>query len=647
MWKLLAPVLLLAGAVLLAVLWDRPSPRADFVFINRGDVNTLDLHRMSWLQDLRVAGALWEGLTRPDPFSAGFDAVPGAAERWEISPDGRKYTFHLRPAGKWSNGEPLTARDFKRTWLRAILPDTGGDYLNIFGLIGGVHEFVAWREQALKDFAGSGGGAGGGSGGGAGESGEALWRRTLQKYEELVAVTTPDDRTLVIELVRPTSYFLDILAYEITYPLYMPVVEQYQRVDPATGRVILESGWTKPPVLVSNGRYMLTRWRFKRDMRMEANPHYWDSAQTPFRSISIPTVEDANAALVSARTGAADWLTDASADARADLIQAKAAYIREHQGLYDELKAQGLDPVAIDRRMPRDSRQNVHVFPSFGTFFLNINCMPTLPDGRPNPFHDARVRRAFALATDKQAVAEIRGIGEPIAGSLTPPGSLGAYRAPRGLGRDVELARRLLAEAGHGTGEGFVTVEILFDKGAGHDQVIQSLAKNWQRDLGVRVLLRQKERKVFREDLKNHNFMITTGNWFGDYGDPTTFLDINRAEDGNNDRGYASARYDGLLNGAVTEPDPARRRALLEEAERILMEEDLPLIPLVHECAVQLFDPHRVSGITPHPRQKQQLGLIDLLGDQRGPERAWEMPAGGRAAGAGTQAAGGRAGLVP
>lgn len=608
MGKLLAPLLLLAAAIALAVLLDRPGPRAEVVVINRGDASTLDIHRMSWLQDLRLAGGLWEGLVRPDVFSPGFEPQPAVAERWEISGDRRTYTFHLRPGAKWSNGEPLTSRDFKRTWLRAILPDTGGDYLNLFGLIKGVREFAAWRSEALRRFS-------------AEPSGEPLaaaqrlWDETLQQYEQLVAVSTPDDRTLIIQLERPTPYFLDVLGYEITFPLYMALVEQYQQLDARTARMVPQHGWTRPDRLVSNGPFILKEWRFKRELRFERNPHYWDRENVLVESISFPTVEDPGAAVIAARTGGAggaDWLTDVAADCRRDLITDKAAYLREHKSEYDRLAAQGLTELEILRRLAPDPRANVHVFPSFGTYFLNLNCSPTLPDGRPNPLADARVRRALALAVDKRAITDIRGIGEPPTGSLTPPGSIANYSPPRGLPHDPVQARALLSEAGFAGGKGLPVIEILFNKDAGHDLVAQSIAKDWQGELGISVALRQKERKVFREDLKNRNYLVATANWFGDYGDPTTFLDINRTGDGNNDRGFADPHYDALLDQARDQPDPAARLRILEEAERYLMDA-APLVPLVHEGTVTIFDPHKLDGVSPHPRQKQLLGMLKRL----------------------------------
>src|SRR3954447_20719825 len=118
MARLLVPFLLLLAIIGASVLSDRPLPRADFTFINRGDTTTLDLQRMSWMQDLRMAKLLSEGLVALDVFSWDYAPRPAAADRWDISSDKKTYTFHLRPNAKWSNGDRLRASDFVYSWRR-------------------------------------------------------------------------------------------------------------------------------------------------------------------------------------------------------------------------------------------------------------------------------------------------------------------------------------------------------------------------------------------------------------------------------------------------------------------------------------------------------------------------------------------------
>ncbi|MBX3385606.1 MAG: peptide ABC transporter substrate-binding protein [Phycisphaeraceae bacterium] len=643
MWKLLAPVLLLAGVVLTISLTDVRDPPADFTFINRGDVATLDVQRMSWMQDIRVARLVYEGLIGNDIFTHDYEPRPGVAERWDISDDGLRYRFHLRPDAKWSNGEPVTAHDFVYSWRRALLPDTVSDYAAQFHLIKGGAAFYNWRQAEIDAIEAMP----------AGPERQAaastLWKRTEQAFIEMVglrALPSDDGRDgaiLEVELERPTPYFLDLCAFAIFFPVYPPLVKQYEHPNPETGRLEIGSGWTKPGVLISNGPFNLTRWRFKRDMRFEKSPTYWNRDAIAIDTIAMPSVEDPNAQVLAFESGAVDWVSDVSPSYRRYILQRKREFYDEVRAArrawedggrlgteppdIDAMIEQGWDPVAIDSALPTDPRKNIHAFPAFGTYFYNFNCQDKLADGRDNPFKDPRLRRAFALAIDKQRIVrEVRGVGESVARTLIPPGSLAGYTPPQGLDFDPVAARALLAEAGYPGGRGLPTIEILFNKDGGHDLIAQSIAKDWQDYLGVNVALQMREIKVFRNDLKNQNFMVSRAGWFGDYGDPTTFLDINRANDGNNDRRYNNPDFEGLLDRANDETDPAKRMSLLQEAERILVERDLPLVPIFQYVQMYFFNPDQITGISSHPRQEQNLFLIDRLGDGKGADKVKALP---------------------
>lgn len=634
MLKIFAPVILLVLVVAATLVTDRPMPRADLSFVNRGDVNTLDLQKMSWMQDLRVARILFEGLVANDVFTHDYAIIPAAAERWEVSPDGLEYTFHIREDARWSNGERVKAGDFVYSWRRAILPDTAADYTKLFQLIEGAPEFAKWREGQLEAFASSDL-----TGNARRIEAEELWVQAQTKFEEMVRLKAVDDRTLWVKLKLPTPYFLDLLAFAVFYPVYPPLVRQYESVDAQTGFIQAKTGWTKPPELVSNGPFMLTSWRFKRDMRFEQNPHYWNLQALNIETISTPSINDPNAAVLAYTSGVVDWVSDVTPAYRADMLADKMRFYDENREQYLELKAQGLDMFEIDRRLPDDPRKHIHAVPAFGTYWYNFNCLPTLPDGRPNPFADARVRRAFAMTIDKQSIVDdVLRMGNPVARTIIPKGSISGYESPGGLRcisdamneeqkqAIIAEARRLLVEAGYRTPSDLPTIEILFNKDGGHDLIAQVVQKNWQEYLGVSVRLSQKEIKVFRDDLKNQNYMVSRAGWYGDYGDPTTFLDINRFDDGNNDRKYHNPRYEQLLDEAAVELDPERRMALLSEAERISMDEDLPMVPLFHYMTVYLFDPDRLSGLNPHPRTEQNVYLFDILGDGKGTDVVRTMP---------------------
>ncbi|USN98329.1 MAG: peptide ABC transporter substrate-binding protein [Phycisphaeraceae bacterium] len=618
--------------VLLAVLGLRTSePPADFSFYNGNDVNTLDPQRMSWMPDMRAARLVFEPLVQNDVLRTDAGIVPAAADRWTVSDDGLTYTFHVRDNAKWSNGEPVTADQFVYAWRRGMLPDIAADYAALFLLVRGAQDFFDWRADQLAKMD-------------AGESrfadGDALWQATLEEFSELVGLHAEGERTLVVELERPVPYFLDICAFANFSPVYPPLVDAYEQPDRSTGRLVRRPGWTRPPNLIANGPFEIASWRFKREMRLVQNPYWWNRDSLNIRSISIPAIGDPNAAVLAYRTGTVDLLTDVFSGYRGEMVEAKRAFQAEHADEIARLEAEGLDQYEIDRRLPPDPRKDLHVVPAFGTYFWNFNCSPTLPDGRPNPFADARVRRAFSLVVDKRAIAEdVRRMGEPTTGCLIPVGSIPGYTPPGGLPNIgdaktdaereaiVKRARALLADAGYPdpVTDFPITVGLEFNKDSGHDLVAQVIANCWQRYLGVQVALEQKELKVYRDDLKKHRFITSRAGWFGDYGDPTTFLDIMQTGDGNNDRNYSNPEYDALLASARVERDPVARMRILEKAERMLCEDELPMIPIFHYVQLYMFDPAKITGVSANARTKQNLYLIDVLGDGIGADKPRPM----------------------
>ncbi|MBL8746575.1 MAG: peptide ABC transporter substrate-binding protein [Phycisphaerae bacterium] len=594
MGRMAAVFVLVVGALVGVMAVDRPLPRADLVWIEPADFNTVDPQRMSHLPDFRLASALFEGLLRLDTLSADLHPVPALARSWEVSDDGLTYTFHLDPAAKWSNGDAVTSADFAYTWQRALMPETGADYLKLFHLIRGGREFTEWRAGRLKAY----------SQRPASEksldAARALREETDRHFREAVSIETPDERTLRVSLVRPVPYFLDLCAFGSFYPVHRGSVERFTEPDPESGALRERSGWTKPPFLVCNGPYVIERWRFKREMRLARNPHFRDPGLARSDSISIRFIENPNTAFLAFENGAADWHSDLEVDYIGDLLAEARA------GMRSDVRALG----------------------SFGTYFWSFNCTARLSDGRENPFADAGVRRAFALAVDKRAIVEqVRRGAERPASSFVPPGSIPGYQSPAGLGFDPARARSELAGAGwldrdgdgvpeNERGVAFPTVELLVTPAGAHKDVAQVLGRMWERALGVRSKIVIRETKVYRASLKQRDYMVARGAWFGDYLDPTTFLDIHRSGDGNNDRGFSDARYDELMRRADDEPRAAERLRILEEAERYAMEEALPVLPVWHYAQYYLARPEDEPGglrnLSTHPRLIQYPFLLEV-----------------------------------
>jgi len=527
------PVAVVAAVAVLAYLTQ--GPEADLVWTAVGEVTTLDPARMTALQDGRVADALFEGLAVLDPRS--LEPRPGVAERWDVSDDGRTYAFHLRADARWSDGRPVTAEDFAYSWRRALDPETAAEYAYMLFPIRGAKAYYKAAAKARNE-----------------EQKAALWSE--------VGIRVEGPRRLVVELERPTAYFLDLVAFSTYLPVRRDVVESWG------------DRWIFPPHLISNGAYRLTQWRFQSRMRWEKNPYYWNAGAVALERIEVRVYEEPNTALVAYETGEIDLTTSVPALAKTPLLEASRA----------------------------GRRRDVLNVANLGTYFYRFNCTK-------GALADARVRRALALALDRQEIADraARG-GQMPATVLVPPGMAG-YESPPGLAESVEEARRLLAEAGYAGGEGLPEFALLVNKGGeSHVAVAEMVQQQWRDRIGVRTRIEQVEWKVFLDRVHGLDYEIAREGWYGDYVDPNTFLDLFVTGGGNNKTGWSNRRYDALVERAASETGAAARARTLAEAEAILLAE-APIVPIYFYTTVILVRPGLV-GVEPNLLNRIDFGRL-------------------------------------
>ena len=230
------------------------------------------------------------------------------------------------------------------------------------------------------------------------------------------------------------------------------------------------------------------------------------------------------------------------------------------------------------------------------------------------------------MAIDKQQIVDlVLRTGEEVAESLIPPDSIVGYETPDGLRFDPEAARAELASAGwrdrdgdgyveNESGDRFPSIDLLYTlQMPRYRDMALTMRDMWGTHLGIESTLRAKDTKAYREDLSKGSFMVARGGWYGDYGDPMTFLELSESENGNNDRKFSDQTYDALLEEAARELSPTRRLALLHEAERILIQEAMPILPMYHYSTTYMYDPTRLRGISRHPRLEQNYWALEKI----------------------------------
>ena len=220
---------------------------------NGPDPDSLDPHRARSMEAMVVLRDLFECLTRLDP-----NAVPvaAAAESWTVTEDGRLYTFKLRAALRWSNGEPVTAEDFAAGLRRLVDPATASQYAQVVDIIVNAPDIVAGKKPVAE-----------------------------------LGVAAPDPRTLEIRLASPAPYFPGLMAHPSTAPLHRPSLAE------------LGDRFSRPGGQVSNGAFVLTEWMQGSYIRAERNRHYWNDASNKLDAVKYVQIADENAELRAYRAG--------------------------------------------------------------------------------------------------------------------------------------------------------------------------------------------------------------------------------------------------------------------------------------------------------------------------------------------------------
>jgi len=535
MMRLLTIPVILAGLAAAAVYWsnDAGEGRPDFAFVNRGDNKCLDPNGMSWMQDIRVAYALWEGLYTLDPVT--LTPVLGCADRATVDSTRTVWTLHIRPEARWTNGDRVTAGDFLFEWRRFL--ETPGEYTYL-------HYYIRGAKQYASEFADYVD---------AKEKGGTT--RPAPDFS-IVGERAPDEQTLVVTLSDPVPFFPALLAFPPFFPMHEASMRPFKESDGLHYRL----DFTRPPNLVTNGPYRLAQWSFKRRLRMVASDYYWNRANVKSRVVDEVYADDGLAAYRAYERGEVDWLSDVDANLAAQMLA-------------------------------KGGRDDLHVFPAFGTYFYTLNCLPNLPDGRKNPMEDVRVRRALAMSIERDPIVRNVGrLGQPPSRTYIPPDVFAGYSSPPGLAYDPEQARKLLAEAGFPNGQGFPSLTILYNSEGIHADVAQIMRRQWLDNLNIQMDLQGVEIKVFGQMLHSQQYSVARASWYGDYADPTTFSDKYKSDSDDNDAKWSNAEYDRLCAEAQRETDEGRRLRLLSRAENILLNE-APIIPLFTYVNAYLIRP--------------------------------------------------------
>lgn len=227
---------------------------------NGAEPRSLDPQLNVAYTDSLICQALFEGLVLIDGTTG--EPVPGVAERWEVAEDGLTWTFHLRGDARWSNGDPVTSRDFAYAFRRNLSPAFASEYSYMLWVIRGAEGYNRREEEGFP---------------------EELKVRDFAQ----VGVETPDDRTLRLTLASPVPYLLGLIVHDSWFPVHRGTIEAHGAIDARA------TGWDRPGSHVGNGPFRLAEWRTNDVIRVVRNEHYWDAANVGVNEIRFYPIEDA------------------------------------------------------------------------------------------------------------------------------------------------------------------------------------------------------------------------------------------------------------------------------------------------------------------------------------------------------------------
>jgi oligopeptide transport system substrate-binding protein len=587
-------------------------------YVSGSEPESLDPPLATGQPEARVMMALYDSLVEYDPKT--MEPIPDIAESWEIGAGGTEYLFHLRRNATFSNGDPITANDIAYSFRRAVSPDLAalngylGYYIKYAEPYNAGQAFVrdasTGRFVLKSDLEGA-------------ESETAVehhmlganteFHRYLDSPERLtvpgtekeraalfdedpklkaavegkefvpikgedIGVEAVDDYTFRIRLRQPAPYFIGLLGHQLFRVVHRPTIEKYGKA------------WTKPENIVTSGAFLLKEHRPYDRIVTVKNPNYWDAAMVRLDGIEFYPLDESTTMMNLYKAGSIDGMYNHTVPAAWNEV------IRQYKDEYLNAPEVAIEYYTINVKKP--------------------------------PMNNLKVRQAFALAIDREALAKFRKTTKPLV-DFTPEGIFPKYEEARTKVYTEELkkkgmtmddwkarlfdpvkARQLLGEAGfpvQQSGSSFSCpnfpieqVELLYNTAESNKAVAEFIQAQWKQNLGITVPLKNMEWKTFLSYRKKLEFTgLARAGWVGDYMDPFTFLNLFYGVKNDSSTGWSNPKYDKLLDEANTELDEMKRYEKLALAEFMMIQEQ-PVLPLQTQATNWIKKPY-VKGMYPNP----------------------------------------------
>lgn len=504
--------LVASWAIVICLTMGVSSPASALKVLNRAtstEPSTIDPHIALGNSASVIIDDLFVGLMAAD---ADGNDVYALATNHQADETGLVHTFALRQDAVWSDGTPITSADVVYSFRRLMDPKTAARFAS--------NLFFFKNARAVN---------------------------TGQLPVEELGVSAPDDFTIVIELEKPTPFFLAALATNALTIVPRQAIEAHGL------------GWARPGNIVVNGPYTLSEWLPNTQMTLTKNPLFWDADEVAIDEVRYYPTDDAGTGLKRYRADELDIILSFPPE-QVELLQKEYA-------------------------------DQINVSPNLGLFYWAINTSR-------EPFDDVRVRKALSIAIDREGITQklLRDLVDPAWG-LVPPATKN-YEPPMPEIAQVPFAERqqqardLLKEAGFSSSNP-LKLELRYDSKEEARQIAVAVSAMW-RQIGVEPALKASDFRAITADVRKGNFDVIRYQWYAPFDDPSTFLNLLKGNSRTNHSELTVEEFDAMLLAADAETDLQKRAELLSQAEALILEE-YGVIPIYFAKAQRVVK-NRVLG---------------------------------------------------
>jgi oligopeptide transport system substrate-binding protein len=481
------------------------------------------------------------------------EVVPSLAESWEVSDDAKTFTFHLRDA-KYSNGDPIVAGDLVFSWKRLADPRTAAPYSYVIAEVEGAGDLL---DMAGADPAPS----------------EADIEAALDK----LGVAAPDDKTFVVTLSTPATYFLSAM----TLWVFVPLQEKW----------VTTEGAFEAANYVSSGPFMLDTWDHNSQIILKPNPNWYGDVKPTLTELTFPMY--------------------------AEPAAAQAAYEADEVDIIMPVASEDVPRVKDDPVMGAEYLED----PQLSITYYNFNNgndptgkakLPRCEDAKACPTTNKNFRIALTEAIDKEAfiAATYAGVGQ-VSNQMVMPGLPGYDESINPYPYNEESAKQhmdqALSELGFASAADIPPLKFGFNTGGGHEPRVAFLAEAWRTVFGLETEQIGSEFGVFLTQRTAGEYDIARNGWGADYPHANNQLQgLFTCGGGNNDQQWCNEEFDKLIADAAVEQDQAKQADLYVQAQKILTDEAASLF-LVFPARPALVKPY-VTGLTKLPLDSTSPG---------------------------------------